>query len=74
MLSYQLKPHFEEMIKQHQLRTSRTGAMNIEPFGFAQGELFLPLANSIIENWKIGTFDPEIFIRKAETHPTNYVF
>ena len=60
---------------------SRTGAINLKPFDAvypewnrgAQGKL-LPLLDSIIEHWKIGTFEPEILTYKVETCPTNYVF
>ena len=47
--------------------------MNIEPFGYAQGELLL-LLDSIIKHWKIGSFDSEILIQNNADYPQNYVF
>jgi len=46
----------------------RTGARNIEPFGFAQGELLL-LVDSIIKYWKIGRFAQIILMKNMQiTH------
>ena len=44
----------------------RTGAMNIE--------LLLPLANSIIENWKIGTFDLQTLLKNNQKMVYNQAY
>ena len=46
--------------------SSRTGANDLE--------LLLPLANSIIENWKIGTFEQIMLIKNNQQIGYNQIY
>lgn len=66
VLSYQLKPHFAEMLKHRQSTTSRDGALTLEHLQ--------PLVDSILDNWNPATFAPEILNPSSANYPQIYIF